>query len=49
MENSKFEIDSLNIADLEYTVGPAGSSDAVGALPCVALSVGIAISVFTSK
>jgi hypothetical protein len=43
MNGKDTEVKSLNIFDLDHTVGPAGSSEAVVGLPCIALAILIPI------
>ena len=41
--NNESQVKKMEICDLEQTVGPSGASEAVGALPCVVLAIGIAV------
>jgi hypothetical protein len=41
--NQENAVEVLEISDLEFNVGPSGSSEAVGGIPCVVLGVGIMV------
>ena len=47
MNNQQSQVTTLDIADLEFNVGPYGASDSIGAAPCAVL--GFAIWVYANS